>query len=54
MHEDDVKSSYEVLLGVEVVIVVAHSITKYGIDIKSVTQEATDSTEALDELETIR
>ena len=38
--------SYEVLLGVEVVINVSHSVTNRVVDIDLVAQEATDSTEA--------
>lgn len=45
--------SYEVLLGVEVVINVSHSVTNRVVDIDLVAQEATDSTEALHELEAI-
>ena len=42
--------SYEVFLWVEVIIVVAHSITNHIIEIHTVAKEATDTTEALDEL----
>ena len=46
--------SDEVLLGVEVIIVVAHGIANHIIDIDSVAQEATDTTEAFHKLEAIR
>lgn len=42
--------SYEVFLWVEVIIVVAHSITNHIIEVHTVAKEATDTTEALDKL----
>lgn len=45
--------SDEVLIGVEVVVIVAHGVANHVIHIHLVTKESTDSTETLHELEAV-
>lgn len=46
--------SYEVLIGVKILIIIAHGVTNDVVDVHAIAQEATDTTEAFDELEAIR